>query len=73
MYLKVSPHKGLHRFSLKGKLALKFIGPFKIKKLIRKIAYELDLPSQMLEIHPMFHISILRLAKWKPGERRTVD
>jgi hypothetical protein len=28
IYLKVSPMRGLHRFKVWGKLALRFIGPF---------------------------------------------
>jgi hypothetical protein len=30
VYLKVSPMRGLRRFKVRGKLALRFIGPFKI-------------------------------------------
>jgi hypothetical protein len=30
VYLKVSPMRGLHRFKVRGKLAPRFIGPFKI-------------------------------------------
>ena len=29
-YLKVTPLKGLQRFHVKGKLAPKFVGPFKV-------------------------------------------
>jgi hypothetical protein len=30
LYLKVSPMRGLHYFKVRGKLALRYIGPFKI-------------------------------------------
>jgi hypothetical protein len=30
VYLKVSPMRGLHHFKVRGKLAPRFIGPFKI-------------------------------------------
>ncbi|KAK9091932.1 hypothetical protein Syun_026843 [Stephania yunnanensis] len=73
VYLKVSPSKGHHRFDLKGKLAPRFIGPFKIKKRVGKVTYELELPPQMSGIHPMFDILMLRLAKSKANERPTVD
>ncbi|KAK9094115.1 hypothetical protein Scep_025584 [Stephania cephalantha] len=73
VYLKVSPRKGHHRFGLKGKLAPRFIGPFKIKKRVGNVAYELELPPEMSEIHPAFHISMLRLAKLRVGERSTAD
>jgi hypothetical protein len=30
VYLKVSPMRGTHRFTVKGKLAPRYVGPFKI-------------------------------------------
>jgi hypothetical protein len=30
VYFKVSPMRGLHRFKVRGKLTLRFIGPLKI-------------------------------------------
>ena len=73
VYLKVSPRKGQQRFGMKGKLAPRFIGPFKIKNRVGKVAYELELPPQLSGVHPVFHISMLRLAKSKAGQRPTVD
>jgi hypothetical protein len=43
------------------KLDHKKIGPFKIKRNIRDISYELHLPSTM-RIHPVFHVSLLEPA-----------
>jgi hypothetical protein len=43
MYLKVSPMRGLRRFKVRGKLALRFIGPFKILEKRGEIAYQLEL------------------------------
>jgi hypothetical protein len=42
------------------KLSPKFIGPFTIKRVASSVAYELELPSSMTGIHPVFHISKLR-------------
>jgi len=41
------------------KLQPKFIGPFKIKKVVSATAYELDLPHT-IRVHPVFHISLLK-------------
>ncbi|XP_072150104.1 uncharacterized protein [Setaria viridis] len=35
VYLKVPPIRGLRRFKVKGKLAPRYIGPFKLKKYLR--------------------------------------
>jgi hypothetical protein len=37
----------------------KFIGPFKVDKLVGKVAVKLQLPSTY-RIHPVFHVSLLR-------------
>jgi hypothetical protein len=44
VYLKVSPMRGLRRFNVRGKLALRFIGSFKILEKRGEIAYQLELP-----------------------------
>ncbi|GJV22459.1 putative reverse transcriptase domain-containing protein [Tanacetum coccineum] len=45
--LKVSPWKGVVRFGRKGKLAPRFIGPFKIIKKVGLVAYMLDFPNAL--------------------------
>jgi len=48
------------RFGRKGKLAPRFIGPFKILEKVGKVAYRLALPLSMDRVHNVFHISLLR-------------
>jgi hypothetical protein len=59
IYLKVSPLHGTVRFHVKGKLAPRFVGPYKICKRIRKLTYKLELPVELTGVHPIFHVSQL--------------
>ena len=60
VFLKVSSMKEIMRFGQKGKLALRYIGPFEIRSRVREVAYRLMLPPELLRIHLVFHVSILR-------------
>lgn len=44
VFLKVSPQKGIRRFGVRGKLAPGYVGPFKVIKRVRTVAYKLELP-----------------------------
>ena len=44
VFLKISPMKGVMRFGKKGKVALRYIGPFKIRSRVGEVAYRLVLP-----------------------------
>ncbi|XP_076909960.1 uncharacterized protein LOC143567414 [Bidens hawaiensis] len=58
--LKVSPWKGVVRFGKKGKLSPRFVGPFEILDRVGHVAYKLKLPSELLNVHPVFHVSNLK-------------
>ncbi|WVZ70428.1 hypothetical protein U9M48_019099 [Paspalum notatum var. saurae] len=60
VYLRVSPMKGVHRFGVKGKLAPRYIGPFKITERCGSVAYRLELPSHLAAIQDVFHVSQLK-------------
>ncbi|XP_070002701.1 uncharacterized protein [Nicotiana sylvestris] len=51
---------GVMRFGRKGKLSLKFIGPFDVLRGVGEVAYELALPPILAGVHPVFHVSMLR-------------
>jgi hypothetical protein len=59
-YLKVSPMRGLRHFKVRGKLAPRFIGPFKILEKRDEVAYQLELSSQLSDVHDIFHVSQLK-------------
>ncbi|GJU48646.1 putative reverse transcriptase domain-containing protein [Tanacetum coccineum] len=58
--LKVSSWKCAVRFEKKGKLALRYVGPFKILERIGSAAYRLRLPQELNGIHDTFHVSNLK-------------
>ncbi|KAD4585465.1 hypothetical protein E3N88_23066 [Mikania micrantha] len=58
--LKVSPWKGIIRFSKQGKLNPQYIGPFEILKRIGPVAYQLNLPTELDGVHNVFHVSNLK-------------
>jgi hypothetical protein len=60
VYLKVSPMRGTHRFKVKGKLAPRYVGPFKIVDRKGEVAYQLELSPQLLDVHDVFHVSQLK-------------
>jgi hypothetical protein len=59
VYLKVSPMRGHRRFKIRGKLSPRYIGPFKILEQRGEVAYQLELPLQLLDVHDVFHVSQL--------------
>src|SRR3954467_7919711 len=58
--LKMLPLKGMQRFQLKGKLAPRYIGPFKILNHRGEVSCQLELPEEMSAVHNVFHISLIR-------------
>ena len=73
VYLNVSPLRGTVRFHVKGKLAPRFVGPYKICKMIGKLAYKLELPKELAGVHPVFHVSQLRKCLRVPDEVVSTD
>jgi hypothetical protein len=51
VYLKVSPMRDTRRFKVKGKLAPRYVSPFKIMDRKGEMAYQLELPPQLSDVH----------------------
>ncbi|GJS16945.1 retrotransposable element Tf2 [Tanacetum coccineum] len=63
VYLKLQPHRQVTiRQSHQNKLSLKYFGPFMIIERVGAVAYKLELPRTS-QIHPVFHVSQLKLCK----------
>nr|CAH65959.1 OSIGBa0113D21.4 [Oryza sativa] len=69
VYLRVTPLRGVHRFQTKGKLAPRFVGPYRILERRGEVVYQLELPSNMVGIHDVFHVSQLKKCLRVPEEQ----
>ena len=65
------PKRGVVRFSKRGKLSPRFIGPFEILESVGTVAYWLALPPSMSSVHEVFHVSMLR--RYTPDPAHVVD
>ncbi|XP_027362443.1 uncharacterized protein LOC113870045 [Abrus precatorius] len=61
IFLKVSPVTGVGRALKSKKLSPKFIGPFEVLSKIGPVAYEIALAPNLSNLHPVFHVSQLRM------------
>jgi hypothetical protein len=52
--------KGVHRFSIKGKVAPRYIGPYPIIDKYGSMSYQVELPSKLSGVHNVFHVSQLK-------------
>jgi hypothetical protein len=65
--------RGLRRFKIRGKLTPRYIGPFKILDQRGEVAYQLELPTQLLDVHDVFHVSQLRKCLRVPEEQMPLE
>jgi hypothetical protein len=73
VYLKVSPLRGMRRFKVKGKLFPHFIGPFRVFRRVGEMAYQLELPDNLSNVHNMFHVSRLKKCLHVPEEQLPME
>jgi hypothetical protein len=69
VYLKVSPMRSVKRFNMKGKLAPRYVGPFKIIARRGEVAYQIELPENLSGVHDVFHVSQLKKCLRVPKEQ----
>jgi hypothetical protein len=69
----VSPLRGMRRFKVKGKLSPRFIGPFMIFRRVGEMAYQLELPDNISNVHDVFHVSQLKKCLRVPEKQLPMD
>ena len=65
------PKRGVVRFSKRGTLSPRFIGPFEILERVGTVAYRLALPPSMSGVHEVFQVSML--LRYTPDPDHVVD
>ena len=65
--------RGVHRFGAWGKLALCYVGPYKILARCSSIAYHIQLPDILSAVHNIFHVSQLKKCLWVPDEAVEIE
>jgi hypothetical protein len=73
VYLKVSPMRSVKRFNMKGKLAPRYVGPFKVIDRRGEVACQLELPENLSGVHDVFHVSQLKKCLLVPDEQIPLD
>jgi hypothetical protein len=73
VYLKVLPLRGMRRFKVKGKLSPCFIGPFRVFRRVGEMAYQLELPDNLSDVHNVFHVSQLKKCLRVPEEQLPIE
>ena len=67
MFLRVTRTTGVGRVIRSRKFFPKFLGPYKILRRIGPVAYDIILPPQLANFHPVFHVSQLRKYVFDPS------
>jgi hypothetical protein len=73
VYLKVSSMRGTQRFKAKGKLATRYVSPFKIISHKGEVAHQLKLPPQLSDVHDVFHVLKLKKCLQVPKEQLPME
>ena len=58
--LRVFPLRGVKLFGVKRKLALRFVGPYRVLERMGEVANKLESPEGLLGVHDVFHVTQLK-------------
>ena len=73
VYLKVLPMRGVHRFGVRGRLAPRYVGSYKILARCGSAAYHIQLSDILSAVHNIFHVSRLKKCLRVPKEAVEVE
>jgi hypothetical protein len=65
--------RNVRRFNMKGKLAPRYVGPFKILERRGEVAYQLELLESLSCVHDVFHVSQLKKCLRVPEEQISLE
>jgi hypothetical protein len=65
--------RDLRCFKVRGKLTPRFIGPFKILEKRGEVAYQLELPPQLSDVHDVYHVCQLKKCLRVPEEQLPME
>ena len=65
--------RGVHQFGVCGKLAPRYVGPYKVLEQCGPIAYRLQLPDILSVVHNVFHVSQLKKCLQVPNEAVEIE
>jgi len=73
VFFRVTRTTGVGRDLRSRKLSPKFLGPYQISRRIEPVAYEIALPPQLANLHPVFHVPQLRKYIFDPSHVLEVE
>ena len=56
----MSPLRGVKLFGVKGQLAPRFVGPYRVLERMGEVANKMESPEALSGVHDVFHVSQLK-------------